>query len=80
MDEHLKYCDKDWDFSYNEDDFNTQEILESIHEKESSNNKNDEDKLINLIFSIDGERKILFRSNLKELTDNAIKKFLDQYE
>lgn len=54
--------------------------MESIYEKESSNNKNDEDKLINLIFSIDGERKILFQSNLKELTDNAIKKFLDQYE
>ena len=70
-----KLYDKDWDFTVDEKDLALQEISESIPKNE---HKNYDDKLIDLTFSYDEKQKIKIQCKLNELTDDVIKRFMNQ--
>ena len=78
----LKYCGKNWDFSFDEKDFELQESSELIHQEKIENSKNyDGNKKINLCFSIGYSRNvsIVIQCELKELTGNVLKRFMLKY-
>ena len=70
-----KLYDKDWDFTVDEKDLVSQEASKSIPKNE---HKNYDDELINLTFLYNETHKIKIQCKLNELTDDAIKRFMDK--
>ena len=74
----LKYCDQNWDFSFNEKDFELQESSELIHQDNIENNKKYEgNEKIDLCFSFNNFiGKVFIQCELKELTGDVFKRVL----
>ena len=73
LDKGIKYDDKDWDFSCNENELKFKgEIFQK--QKESNNANNSENKNIELIFEINGKKQVKIKCGTNELTSDVIER------
>ena len=73
LDKGIKYDDKDWDFSCNENELKSKgEIFQK--QKESNNANNSENKNIELIFEINGKKQVKIKCGTNELTSDVIER------
>ena len=73
LDKGIKYDDKDWDFSCNENELKSKgEIFQK--QKESNNANNSENKNIELIFVINGKKEVKIKCGTNELTSDVMER------
>ena len=73
LDKGIKYDDKDWDFSCNENELKFKgEIFQK--QKESNNANNSENKNIELIFEINGKKQVKIKCGTNELTSDVMER------
>ena len=73
LDKGIKYDDKDWDFSCNENELKSKgEIFQK--QKESNNANNSENKNIELIFEINGKKQVKIKCGTNELTSDVMER------
>ena len=73
LDKGIKYDDKDWDFSCNENELKFKgEIFQK--QKESNNANNSENKNIELIFVINGKKEVKIKCGTNELTRDVMER------
>ena len=73
LDKGIKYDDKDWDFSCNENELKSKgEIFQK--QKESNNANNSENKNIELIFEINGKKEVKIKCGTNELTRDVMER------
>ena len=73
LDKGIKYDDKDWDFSCNENELKSKgEIFQK--QKESNNANNSENKNIELIFEINGKKQVKIKCGTNELTRDVMER------
>jgi len=73
LDKGIKYDDKDWDFSCNENELKSKgEIFQK--QKESNNANNSENKNIELIFEINGKKEVKIKCGTNELTSDVMER------
>ena len=75
-----KKYDKDWDFSFNENDLIKLKSSKIIPIEEISKNKDyNDNELIHLTFLVNGENKLIIQCKLKDLTRNVIKRVMEKF-
>ena len=73
LDKGIKYDDKNWDFSCNENELKSKgEIFQK--QKESNNANNSENKNIELIFEINGKKQVKIKCGTNELTSDVMER------
>ena len=73
LDKGIKYDDKNWDFSCNENELKSKgEIFQK--QKESNNANNSENKNIELIFEINGKKQVKIKCGANELTSDVMER------
>ena len=74
LDKGIKYDDKDWDFSFNENEFKPKGEIFPL-QKESSNANTSENKKIEILVQINGNKQVKIKCQSNEITNDVIERY-----